>query len=436
MLNELLEEKKRKLQEKIGKRDEFLNRMLGLQDEISKLNERIKEQEQKVNQIQARLDEKKNSPLKYYIKSIFKKDYRKTAKALKGNLLEDENGTYHSLIEEKTRKEEEFERYKATISSIEESENELKLMENSEYGIKKMIKEDSTLLESPEFMIELIRIRPDLICIDKTDSEKVYTEFLNELLKVVDLEIERLKESEEANNSSPVLNWYEGFRNNMLSGIQELTEPGEAPKNKYKIPHKFLYEAIRKDVLQRKANGKRLAEQPFTLKGLSESVSLTLSTYFKLDGTIPLSTGKKIEELYTDENSDLYMHCTFSENPLISNNIFKNGLYLRNEYNHDLARTTVSQTQKEGTFFTFLDGTNQDKILISIPKDAYKILGNNTDSKDNHYILPQYVVGKIIENKTGEIEFMENPIPMNERNVYENTYIATKTSDMDDFLER
>ena len=256
---------------------------------------------------------------------------------------------------------------------MKEKEKELSLLDDDSYGIKKLIESDPSILENEDVMIDLILRNIEYICLDRTNSSKVYWVLVNEVSKIYKDKIDELKgerqdlfkkmdgldesQKEIKNNEiaelSRGIHIYEDYYNALRYIFDELRNPKEQIPGKYKIPHEFLFEAIRKSILKHKQDKKSqiYSVNPSSKIYMFDNIASVCLNYIKEDNKLPLSFGKKIESLYTDKNSDLYIHFIQKVSEDLVKRIFKDGLYLRGEYNKDLNRTTIAQYQTESNFF-------------------------------------------------------------------------------------
>ena len=203
---------------------------------------------------------------------------------------------------------------------------------------------------------------------------------------------------------------------------RELLTPKEVEDGKYKIPHKYLYEVLDNQDTN-----------------IDEKVK-SLLFYLKMDGNIEMSTGKKIEEMYDDPETNLYvhgyMHGVDPKDPKdeegfnrIRDSHLSKGLVCNANNNPALDYTTKSITNQWASCFCDLFGGYAGKegnfrevpvFLIRIPKT---IIDNNIpiwgkDSKSDNsapHLLPEFMEG-YIDWKTGE--YVENPFPLEQRKKY------------------
>jgi hypothetical protein len=191
--------------------------------------------------------------------------------------------------------------------------------------------------------------------------------------------------------------------------LDEITNPKEVSEGKYKIPHKYLIDALSRQV-------KYEQEDPSN----TDSYIGKVSQYFDLDGKFPQEYGRKIEELYNDSNNYVYMHQTKAPEPEYEESILVDGLKLSTKSSlgpdcYCNIGGTAANLREGGKYIcNFMDamdygynsqaiglypGEYNEVIIISIPKEKIDrnepVLGSQyarlSENNPGH-ILPQYVV--------------------------------------------
>ena len=222
---------------------------------------------------------------------------------------------------------------------------------------------------------------------------------------------------------------------------KELEIPKKCDEGKYKIPHKYLFDAI-----------KRVYTVDIVKKGDQQSgfemghIHTALSTYFELDGKLPLEYGKKIQDMFEDEKSYLFMHkvdiniVPQSVADTRIKTICKEGLMCSGQSDSHiscLSTTTVANYQTDGNFLAMLAPCN--KVFMMIPKKAIDekhkipVWGANTPNPkykkhEKNYVLPEYVVGYMDKENT---RFVDNPVSEKERTQYKYHFYEGETQAMD-----
>lgn len=403
MLEELLKRKRESITQKVMAEEGYIRESAQLQQEIQELRQRLADDQKNKKRAQTIADNKKRKPVRHYLNYIFSKKYRKNIKDINANLLDD--GQEERLSAELQKKEAEHARIEGEISTIASLKVELQNMGNMNYAIKKIIREDPTVLENQEFMIDLVNYNPRAIIYDRTNSDQVFIAFFQKALEIAEQYYEQVKddqdESKKVNSSISTIR----------SMLEELNNPNSVPRN---LPHFYLYEAIKKsahDILD---------------KGQNDYICISLTAennsfeFNEVNNKLDDAFIKRIADLYNDENSTLYFHETHitSSQRYCHQNVFRQGLRLRKEYGNDLSRTMVSQNDIGLMRICGNILNNWESIIVSIPKDEAAI--GIVPSEGNNMILPQYVVGAMLNNKkTGEIIWVENDVPVSERVTYD-----------------
>lgn len=401
MLENLLIKKKKDTEEKIGKKGEYLEKILSFQQEIDGLTQEISDRKNIQHELQQTTAEKENKPLKFWFKVLFSREYRENLKKLQGNFLDD--GQLPKMQEQLQQKEEEYRKIQTELSNISALETELHALDNPNYAIKAIIKENPQLLENEEFMIDLVNKNPRAIILDKTNSKNVFATFFQKALDIAEEYYDQVKDDV-----------YESPRVNLrITSIREMLNELKQPNNvERSLPHVYLYESI-KDSIQGV-----LKENDYAC--ISFTANECCYNFNNINSRIDPNLIRRITELYNDENSIVYYHETHTANPenYRYQDIFRNGLLLQKEYGEDLSRTTISQKDMNLNDILAAICNNGESIILSIPKDASSI--GLMESGAHNMILPQYVVGAIHNDHKGNIIWRDNDVPLSERTNYPN----------------
>lgn len=288
---------------------------------------------------------------------------------------------------------------------IEELRRKIKDLADEKKSIELILQSNPELANNIDFMREALEVDLTLIIYDRTNNLDLYLEVLDRMKNSDALRTDFEKRGKKYNI---------GFEELIAKIQEELQSPKHVDSDKYKIPTKYLFEAIR--------NGFTVGKEMFVYNNIN--------AYFKQNGAIPRTTGEYIQRLFESDDSYILRHeihhSNEEENNETANRICFEGL---KSSRHDqgcinnLVRTTVGNYRKEITLFEFLpwpDDRN-DQILISIPK---KMIDNSepiwgadfseiTEGVDS-YILPQYIIGYIDKNG----EFCSNPVNIQDRKRY------------------
>lgn len=306
-------------------------------------------------------------------------------------MLEEEKATFNKKIEEE----------------INDVEKNISGMNNIDNVVYLLYNEKPELFNNVLFMKELIMVDLKYIVYDKTNNEELYKEFANEMIKFV-------KNNETISNNNKDIQIEQLQLEQLHFLIEELNNPKKPVDGTYKIPHEFLFELVRNQILCGIVNNSDMVSE------------LQFSYYFLNDCKYTLSYGKKLEELYLNPNINLYYAGTDN-----SEIIFKEGYQIN--YGGDLSRNFWDAHAFECGFTSILPvgGYGRDeKIFAAVPKDAKNILGSDGEVgrygmysdygyEFHTYLRPEYIIGcnRYVD---GEAVFVENPIPIDERCKYKN----------------
>lgn len=290
-------------------------------------------------------------------------------------------------------------------TEIEELRRKIRDLADEKKSIELILQSNPELASNKEFMQEAVQVDYRLLKHDRTNNLNLYIDVLNSIKCSSTIK----------NDFGRRYGKYKiGFEEFIIKIQEEMQNPKQVDDDKYKIPTKYLFEAIR--------NGFSVEGQMYLFNNIN--------SYFMLDGTIPKETGAKIQNLY--ENNTIYLlkheihHSKKEENHQIANKICFEGLRSSQQDAgciNNLERTTVGNYQKEITLFNFLPwpDNNNNHILFCIPRD---IIDNNKplwgaevpeiSEGVNSYILPQYVIGFIND----EAQICYNPVDVKDRKKY------------------
>ncbi len=199
----------------------------------------------------------------------------------------------------------------------------------------------------------------------------------------------------------------------------ELENPAKIDDDKYKIPHKYLYDQLSK--LQKGIGGYNI-----------DDIISNIATYKEYDGQIPKEKGELLENLFSDKDNYFYLHninyrgMIKDENQLhdIAQNICKEGLRLTTMGNEvgKISYTSLNTKEDKGmlSFLPMWD-TKSGLIIMQIPKEKVdnneNIIGSDSSTTLNPEnpgnVLPEYVSGYIEDDK-----FIKNPVKKEDQKQY------------------
>ena len=305
---------------------------------------------------------------------------------------------------------------------------------DKQYAIQRIISENPNLCENEIFMMDIIEVNPSNIIYDKTNSDRLFKKFFAKVGDIIQLDakIQELKEQMDSYPKDDLaliestrlrISELVSLRDIYFNISEELTSPKTVLDGRYKVPHKYLFEAIKKRIIMfHKEDSAPLANT------IEEEILRCAKTYFEYDGKMTKELGAEIQKMYDDPNSDLYFHCIWAKDEKksdILNQIFSDGLQLRTDYEKQASRTTVSQRQLQSNFFQFLDGDY--KVILSMPNTP--LLG--IEEGQHYHFLPEYVVGCMVNTENG-CEFIKDPIPFDQRKKYDDiTEACTENFDFE-----
>lgn len=427
MLKEVLENMKKELRDSIEKEKQLGNRKQEIEAELKKIKTEISKLEKENSKLLPTIHKKRNAIVAFFVKK-FSKRYKETTQK------EIEN---RKKIEELVNKEAKLLKEKETINfkkpiSIEEiirnKEKELEKLEDKETAIKIAITKNPELVKNPEFMKDLLNEDLRYIKYDGSNNSMLYQEYLQRIREMLEEKIKRPAEN----------TWVTNVVLDRVKTIsEEIKSPKEVEKGKYKIPHKFLFESLRRS-------------SEYDLEEIEQAPKIDFgidcSKYIQFDGVYSEEYGKSIESLYENKDKYLLLHrvnasfSTAQEDYAIERkeNIFRNGLRSSTQGEgcvNALNRTTIGNYQSEVSFFNMI--VPDYTVIILIPKEAFKEGSNipiwgldrpKSDEEHPGYILPEYIYG-FIDPNTEKIE--KNTLPLENRTKYEYKFLNNQIECMD-----
>ena len=158
--------------------------------------------------------------------------------------------------------------------------------------IDSAIKRNPSLCQNEEFMAECVAFNMRYATLDKSGSDKVFMEFLNKYQK------EYLHPANLGANY-PVA-YIEELRAEVEEIKSEITNPESVPEGTYKIPHKYLFDAIKKRFAEMDP------ERATTFN--ARTIYDAFVEYKEACGQMTEEHGKQLEVLYDSPDTYLYMH--------------------------------------------------------------------------------------------------------------------------------
>ena len=326
-----------------------------------------------------------------------------------------------------------------TLDDINQRDKFLKYIDKTgKEGIESLFQKNPDFLDSfkgivkEQIVDKMIDYDFSYIKYDTSNNPDLYKKSLKNLMSEIDkFELYRNGQYEEAKQ-------WEISRIKPI--LEEIENPKKVEDGMYKIPQKYLFEAIRMGAdLYQKENDSKLdhfiSASPFVGKYSNDNIQ----SYLYMDGKLTIEQGKKMEELYEDKNNYILQHkYGIMSEPNKKAECFQNGkkssTYDKSEKNR-LECTTTGTYNHTMSFSEFI--TNDcNKIVISIPREAFEpnsdipVWGANEQDGDS-FILPEYVIGNY-----GPEGFEENPIPLEKRTQYLLNYKDNSTIPMENYQNR
>ena len=225
MLDNLIEEITSRLNARIEKANEIKNRISTLEQEIQEINN-------KLNLPVIQYPNKKDFSL---FSRIFKNSY-KNAISTWSEKIEEQEKISDELREKRLEKFSEKKELESQLTAldVEKTNNLLENMQDRSKAIEVIINKRPELRENIDFMKEIVVEDIKNLQYDKTDNPELYSTIIEKTIELYKSgKIER-DESYKKYVEENIEEWY----SNILKPKQEI-------EGKYRIPLKFLYEAMR-----------------------------------------------------------------------------------------------------------------------------------------------------------------------------------------------
>ena len=412
MIDELIEEERNKALLRIQQKEQLIQKKEQLEAEINLLEKKLLELQpgfgsfnikypihvapKKFNFFQKVFSRKK---YKNYLAEIYKYDSEyKIAEEKEQSRIKELNKIQDTVMQLKK----ELFNINTQIKNLEKSndENVIQVLEDKEQAIIFLLQKYPNLQYDLNFMKEAVEYNLKFISYDRTDDPSLYIYVIDETKKSDDRYVgydENYRQQRQAEFEEKA----ERLKNEILN-------PSQVPDDKYKIPHKYIYEAIREEYTSH----------------LSSAFK-----YLEYDGKFPKIYGEELERLWEDSNNIFAIHATsrnydttvqgHDDTPRASvESIFRNGLKATNsmgELSYENASpqlTATTYVKGEGLYFlnalNYSYARGYGNIIIQIPKDGigkkattaiWGLKDNSTDRRGKAFLLPKYIYGFIENNK-------------------------------------
>ena len=307
-----------------------------------------------------------------FFQKIFSRKYKEYVqqKQQEEKKRQELNKKSNAIIDKKHKLEKKIRSKEQEIKNFDKDNliKKLEALENEDKAIETIIADYPELTERVDFMKEIVERVPECIKYDKTDNKEVYILYLKT--------IRDSYARQEGDTEIEVMPYMQ-----LGKCIKQLEEPTKVSNDKYEIPMKYLFEAIRMS-----------KNDPY----------MSIWFYNEDNGRFPIEYGKFFEQLYDNPELILAVHgigrnSAFSDRMIEENEerkrkIMCEGLKATNsmgelEGNSSpmLAATAKYQGQEGVTFFDFLDydyASSYGYFLMGIPKAGlvkkrkYSYMGN------------------------------------------------------------
>lgn len=225
-----------------------------------------------------------------------------------------------------------------------------------------------------EFMRNAVNTNFANIRYDKTNDENVYKIYLNR--KIDELQRQQINDRNiDTSEEIRILKEY----------VKELDEPRMVENGKYKVPHRYMFEELRR------------LEQTDERENSGNAYTGTYK-YMEVDGKFSAEFGQQLEAMYSREDIVFGLHGTSNRDV---SGYLQSGL--RESKNHDRPRQ-ANNTVLYGEYLTFTNALDyggmwsNSVVILGLPQNAFSeknpsyIWGSDEKNGDK-YILPEYVMG-------------------------------------------
>lgn len=425
MIDEFIQKEKEDIELKLKEHEQFENRkkedIEKIHEDVNRIENEIDELENEIQKQQSYLIPKKEFSL---FERIFSREYREYKKGIDNNpKIKDEKRKLEEKVSELKKQKNELERKEELVTKkvseidYKDLSEKIQKLNDRKKAIHYLFSKYPELGKNIEFLKEAIE--EDLICIiyDQTNDVELYKIFLNKIIK-------------------DFSNLPEAYRSEIEKVLDEFNNPKEVDPGRYKIPHKYICDSVRKEIRKDiaifsdvfhdeefiKENGrKRNIDEYSQMEKIQDlivnNVIKGLRGFLECDGKYSKEFGEQLEELYSREDTYLCIHGTIKG---YVDEIMTNGLgYYQGSGSFDVTNTSCG---KDGLSFIealkYFYRPNNVAILCLIPKNGLKksnspigIWGsNNPDpgeikknrrNKMETFILPKYIYGYMTKEEDG-----------------------------------
>ena len=300
------------------------------------------------------------------------------------------------------------------------------IKDNGREGIDTLFKENPNFineLKSPartDVIFTMLDYDFTSIVYDKENADVLYDKYIDKVIN----SMKQSRDYKEYGNLKVEINELEKVKN-------EIYQPKEVEEGKYKIPHKYLFEALRMgaNICREDGHYRDSMDADDYRKLINGSKTLGIGTcnnvmsYLEVDGKLPKEYGEEMAKLYDSKDYYVLQH-KYDERRNIKEEVYRNGKI--NSTRHEAERnnlscTTTGNYNKSMSFQELLSSSGgTSKIIMKIPKKAFEKdndipVWGAEEPNGNGYILPDYVIGSI--DSKGDFE--KNYILESDRKKYQ-----------------
>ena len=454
MIDELIQKEKEDIELKLKEYEQFEN---GKKEDIEKIHEEVNRIKNEIDELEKEIQKQQSylTPIKKFslFERVFSREYRAYKKGRDNNpKIRDEKRKLEGKVEELEKQKNELEREEESVTKkvseidYRDLTEKLQKLNDRKKAIHYLFSKYPELGKNLEFLKEAIE--EDLICIiyDQTNDVELYKIFLNKIIK-----------------DFPNLSG--AYKASIEKVLEEFDNPKEVEPGRYKIPHRYICEYIRKEIIEEidnatnvtnrdeqffKENGRKRNPDEYSqiediqdIIGINCAVDNIISLY---DGKYSKELGEQLEKLYSREDTYLCIHGDIKGNV---ESIMNEGLrYTQGNKSFDTKCTSYS---KERLSFiealTYSYRPNNITVICLIPKNGLEksnspigIWGSDNPDPENinykrkeeqvaeAFILPKYVYGYLTPEEEGAERKIIKNTHENEKQ-YKYTYYDVSTGE-------
>lgn len=406
-----IEKRKQRIEE------DFLSALSSIES-VEELERKIQELETEISELETAIAE----PIK---DSLFYKIFRRKKYNEQLNSRKEDDALRDSKIKELESLRKKTQETKNKIEALQvKREGDLSRYDNLDQAIVFCVDEDPSLLEDSEFLKSCLDVDISRIRMVTTTDDRVADDvfiYFSQLYKEMFLSVDDMKKMGYRDDAIKIQRGAVDYL------ISELRDPKAVEEGKYKIPHRYLREAIQTKFgmfYDAQLSGK------YCIIGV-DFMSHIAGLHVEYDGKVDDDYGMDFERLYDDHSSYLYLHNIGYRGNIqgdklidISKKICDEGLTLPSpgdEFGKPGKTTLNTDDDKFMTMLDFMGYWSLDSgvVVLQVPKKivdgnigyiGWKTVQEESGPREVLYMLPEYVVGYTDKGK-----LVPNPIDLEER---------------------